>query len=248
MSHYIEMNHVGYSYHTITGETNALQDVSFQIEKGEFAAIVGPSGCGKSTILSLLANLMKPETGEINYDSKVTFGYMLQSDELLEYRNIEKNIMLGLEIQKKLTKENIDDILRKAEEYGLKQFLKSRPHELSGGMRQRAALLRTLAIKPTVLLLDEPFSALDYQTRLNVGDDIGKIIRNEGKTAILVTHDLSEAISLSDHIVILSKRPCRVVDEIYTEFSPQLSSLERRNEPLFKEYFNRVWGALNYES
>lgn len=213
MEQVLELKNIHYAYHTLDGETPALTDISFCLNKGEFVSIVGPSGCGKSTLLSLIAGLIEPEKGLIKINGKylrestTNVGYMLQHDELFEWRTIYNNVILGLEVQHMLTartKAKAHDLL---DMYGLKKFENSRPSELSGGMRQRAALIRTLVLEPDLLLLDEPFSALDYQTRLNVGDDIGQIIRKEEKSAILVTHDLSEAISLADRVIILSKRP-----------------------------------------
>lgn len=253
MDSILEVKNIDFSYHTNEGETLALKQVSFAVNEGEFIAIVGPSGCGKSTLLHLIAGLLKPEAGLITYRGNITpgggavLGYMLQRDELLEWRNIYANIILGLEIQHKLTSENKARVWHLLSAYGLKSFAYSRPSELSGGMRQRAALIRTLVLNPDILLLDEPFSALDYQTRLTVSDDIGKIIRNEKKSALLVTHDLSEAISLADRIIILSERPATVHQTVRITFShPELSPLERRNAPEFKTYFNLIWKELNH--
>lgn len=210
------------------------------------------STIGKSTLLSLLAGLIEPEHGSVLlYGQKLfqksggTIGYMLQHDHLLEWRTIEKNVLLGLEIQNKLTasaKERVFDMLKT---YGLYKFKDARPSQLSGGMRQRAALIRTLALEPEILLLDEPFSALDYQTRLTVGDDIGSIIKKEQKTAILVTHDLSEAVSLGSQVLILSKRPATIKSIVDITFPENISPLERRNLPEFKDYFNEIWKELN---
>lgn len=252
MEKLMEINHVGYSYHTMQGETPALSNINFTVHKGDFLAIVGPSGCGKSTLLSLLAGLIEPEYGSILlYGQKLfqkasgTIGYMLQHDHLFEWRTIEKNVLLGLEIQKNLTpaaREKVYDMLKT---YGLYKFKNARPSQLSGGMRQRAALIRTLALEPEILLLDEPFSALDYQTRLTVGDDIGSIIKKEQKTAILVTHDLSEAVSLGTQVLVLSKRPATIKTIIPISFPENISALERRNLPEFKDYFNKIWKELN---
>ena len=170
---------------------------------------------------------------------------MLQKDHLFEWRTIFDNVALGLEIQKKLddsARSHLKEMLRS---YGLGGFEKARPSELSGGMRQRAALIRTLALKPDLLLLDEPFSALDYQTRLTVCDDISSIIRSTGKTAVLITHDLSEAISVADRILILSRRPGRIKASLPIEFPPEYDSpLKRRNAGEFSAYFNQVWELL----
>ena len=252
MEQVLELKHIHYAYHTLDGETPALTDISFALNKGEFVSIGGPSGCGKSTLLSLISGLLEPEKGLIKINGKylkestTNVGYMLQHDELFEWRTIYNNVILGLEIQHMLTartRERAHDLL---DLYGLRQFESSHPSELSGGMRQRAALIRTLVLEPDLLLLDEPFSALDYQTRLTVGDDIGQIIRKEGKSALLVTHDLSEAISLADRIIILSGRPATIKQTIPLIFDLDADTpLNRRNAPEFKTYFNLIWKELN---
>lgn len=246
MEPYISLQGVSFSYHRPDGEIEALSDISFTVKKGQFVSLVGPSGCGKSTILSILAGLNKAEAGTIDIDGDVTFGYMFQQDLLLPYNTIWKNIALGPAIHKSLnseTKKRLEELLYK---YGLSQFKDKFPGQLSGGMRQRAALIRTLALNPDTLLLDEPFSALDYQTRLLVADDIGKIIRKENKTAILVTHDLSEAISLSDKIIVLSGRPSRVVKIMDINIPcKEKGSLAVRKHPAFGEYFQILWKEMN---
>ena len=251
MSPFLEMKHISFSYHEETGETKALSDLSLEAEEGEFIAVVGPSGCGKSTLLSLICGLLKPEQGEILIQGKpleensTNIGYMLQKDHLFEWRTIFSNVTLGLEIQHKLTPQRKNQVREMMETYGLGEFAQARPSQLSGGMRQRAALIRTLALEPEMLLLDEPFSALDYQTRLQVCDDIYKIIRQEKKTAILVTHDLSEAISVGNRIYVLSSRPATVASVIPITFADQnLTPLARRNSPEFSGYFNQVWKEL----
>ena len=247
----LEVSGLSYSYHSMDGETQALSNISFTVDTGEFIAIVGPSGCGKSTLLSIFSGLLKPDEGEILIDgiplpdSKVNIGYMLQKDHLFEWRSILSNAALGLEIQHKMDERHKNDLRELMNSYGLGNFENSRPSELSGGMRQRAALIRTLALEPDILLLDEPFSALDYQTRLSVCDDISTIIRGRHKTAILITHDLSEAVSVADRIIILSKRPGRIKGILPIPFStPGLSPLERRNDPEFSGYFNEVCKIL----
>ena len=247
----LEVCGVSYSYHTLEGETPALSHISFTVPSGEFLAVIGPSGCGKSTLLSLLCGLLKPEKGNISMDgipigqSHAGIGYMLQKDHLVEWRTIYGNVALGLEIQKKLNNDTRCGLREMLEAYGLNGFASARPSELSGGMRQRAALIRTLALKPDLLLLDEPFSALDYQTRLSVCDDISSIIRSTGKTAILITHDLSEAISVADRILILSCRPGKIKALLPIHFPPEYDSpLKRRNAGEFSAYFNRVWELL----
>ena len=249
----LELKNISYSYHTPEGETQALSDITFSLAPGEFTAVVGPSGCGKSTLLSRIAGLMKPESGEILLngepltENSSRIGYMLQHDHLFEWRTVYRNVVLGPEINGSLNEETKQRAKEMLKQYGLAQFASSKPSELSGGMRQRAALIRTLLLEPDFLLLDEPFSALDYQTRLNVSDDIGQIIRDSGKTALLVTHDLSEAVSLAERIIILSKRPARVSDIMPVVFSLENDTpLGRRNAPEFKNYFNRIWKELNH--
>lgn len=275
----LELKDVSYAYHSKNGETYALSDISFQVQRSEFIALVGPSGCGKSTLLSLISGLLEAESGLIlfetekgksesrkkdaaeteygeaektadqeqkNMDFRAKTGYMLQKDHLFEWRTIYGNVTLGLEIQGKLNEESQMRIDKMLMDYGLYRFRNARPSELSGGMRQRAALIRTLALEPELLLLDEPFSALDFQTRLSVCDDVARILRKEKKTAILVTHDLSEAVSMADRVIVLTKRPARIKSILEMKFADEnLSPFERRNAPEFKEYFNRLWRELN---
>lgn len=226
---------VSYTYHTLSGETLAVENLNFSIEEGQFVCVIGPSGCGKSTILSLAAGLIAPSSGKVERGGG-QFGYMLQTDALFPWRTVEENIFLPLEIKKKNTPQMRKNALALAEKYGLEDFLKKSPTQLSGGMRQRVALIRTLAAQPQTLLLDEPFSALDYQTRLAVCDDVHDIIKSEKKTALLVTHDISEAIALSDKVIVLSARPARVVGEHLIDFgegSPKM----RRNSGKFAGMF-----------
>ena len=252
MTPILELDHVTYAYHSRSGETYALSDISFQVQEGEFIAVIGPSGCGKSTLLSLIAGLLPPERGSILLNGsspqsqKGKIGYMLQKDLLFEWRTVYRNVILGLEIQHRLTKESRENIEKMLKDYGLWRFRNARPSELSGGMRQRAALIRTLALNPSLLLLDEPFSALDFQTRLSVCDDVTGILRARKKTAILVTHDLSEAVSVADRVIVLSKRPARIRRILPLRFEqPELSPFERRSAPEFRDYFNLLWKELN---
>ena len=237
-------------YHTRTKETLAAENMGFSIYEGEFVAVIGPSGCGKTTVLSLAAGLLSPSAGSVCVRGKKVhrgmpcFGYMLQKDELFPWRTVEQNLFLPLEIKKMNTPENRKRALSLAEKYGLGGFLKSMPDQLSGGMRQRAALIRTLAAQPEILLLDEPFSALDYQTRLNVCDDVYNIIRSEKKTAMLVTHDISEAISVADRILVLSARPAHVVAVHELNFGDTVP-LKRREMPEFSRWFETLWKELN---
>lgn len=240
----ISLRNVSFTYHSPKGETFTLENISFDVYEKEFICLVGPSGCGKSTLLSMLAGLNRPESGEIRMFGKTT-GYMLQRDYLLNWRNIYENAALGLEIRHKKNAETETRLRKMLTDYGLGDFLKKRPNELSGGMRQRVALIRTLALEPDLLLLDEPFSALDFQTRLDVCDDVADIIQKEGKTAILVTHDLSEAISMGDRILVLSGRPATVERELRISFSEEsLTPFQKRNAPEFNAYFAELWREL----
>ena len=254
MQYALELKNVHYAYHTLEGETYALKDITFSVREGEFIALVGPSGCGKSTLLHLIAGLLTPEKGLIKIngsyhpDNTSGIGYMLQKDHLLEWRTIYKNVLLGLEIRRELTAEKLAYVNQLLSDYGLDKFRSAHPSELSGGMRQRAALIRTLALKPELLLLDEPFSALDSQTRLSVSDDIGRILREEKKTAILVTHDISEAISMADRVIILSPRPAIIRKIVPICFDLEnRTPMASRNAPEFKSYFNLIWKELNHD-
>ena len=229
----------------------ALKNINFRIRKGEFVSIIGPSGCGKSTLLSIIAGLEEKTTGEIYIEGKKVddisseIGYMLQRDCLLEWRNILSNTLFGLEIKGIKNKENIEYVKELLKKYNLYDFRNKYPSELSGGMRQRVALIRTLAIRPQILLLDEAFSALDYQTRLMVTDDIYKILKQEGITAIMVTHDISEAISMSDRVIVLSQRPATVKNIYNIEFDIEhRTPLNCRESPQFSKYFNTMWKEL----
>lgn len=237
----VKMRGVSLNYHSLEGETLAISDINLDIYKGEFVSIIGPSGCGKSTLLSIISGLLQPTRGKVFVD-KNHIGYMFQKDQLLPWRSILSNVLLGLEVQKKLTDENVAYAHSLLEKYGLGEFKKHKPAELSGGMRQRAALIRTLATHPKILLLDEPFSALDYQTRINVSGEVRDILEKEGVTSILVTHDIAEAITLSDRVVILSHRPATVknIHKIDIECGEDF----RRNSPLFPKYFEKIWEEL----
>ena len=223
----VRIQNISKTYQAENGEVEALKGINFDVKEGEFISIIGPSGCGKSTLLSIIS------------------GYMLQKDNLLEWRTIYKNVLLGLEIQKALTEENKNYAIELLKKYGLYEFRNKYPTQLSGGMRQRVALIRTLAIRPKVLLLDEAFSALDYQTRLMVTEDIYKILKAENITVLMVTHDISEAISMSDRVVVLSQRPA-TVKNIYTiDFEMEnRTPLNCREKPKFSKYFNIMWKEL----
>ena len=248
----LEIRDVSLSYHTSAGETPALSHLTFDLMPGEFLAVVGPSGCGKSTLLNLICGLLSAEEGTILMNDTVPspgdprIGYMLQKDHLFEWRSIYRNVILGLEIQGRLDEKSKERVENMLADYGLARFRDARPSQLSGGMRQRAALIRTLAPDPELLLLDEPFSALDFQTRLAVCDDVWTILRREKKTAILVTHDLSEAVSMADRVLVLTKRPATICADICIQFKKENATpFERRSEPEFKDYFNEIWKELN---
>lgn len=234
------------TYHTKDTETLAVENFSFELTPGEFIAIVGPSGCGKSTILSILADLDKKSGGKIDMDKNIKIGYMLQNDSLFEWRTIYNNCLLGLEINKELTEDNKNYVTTLLKNYGLYDFTDSYPSNLSGGMRQRCALIRTLATKPDILLLDEPFSALDYQTRLSVSDDVYKIIKKENKSAIMVTHDLAEAISMADKVIVLSKRPS-VIKSIYDiKLTDKSTPINNRKAKEFSYYYDLIWKDIDF--
>lgn len=251
MATVVKLNNVSKTYHTPDGETEALKNIVFSVDKKDFVSVIGPSGCGKSTVLSLIAGLEKPSKGEILINGKPprenSVGYMLQQDHLFPWLTVTENVLLGLEIQKKKTKESKIKAENMLKQYGLFLFKDAYPNELSGGMRQRVALIRTLITDPPVLLLDEPFSALDYQTRLSVSDDIYGMIKEQQKTAILVTHDISEAISMSDRIIVLSQRPAKVKAIHKIELTGALSPISRRKAPEFSAYFQMLWEELNNE-
>ena len=250
---FVEIRNVSKIYHTLDGETKALDDLTFDADKGEILVIVGPSGCGKSTILSIIAGLIKPSSGEVFINSNKidgtnkSIGYMFQNDHLFPWRTIIENVMIGLEIQNKVNDESIERVTSLLDTYGLADFKDHYPNQLSGGMRQRVALIRTLAIEPNLLLLDEPFSALDYQNRLAVSDDITNILRREKKTAIMVTHDISEAISMADKVVVLSNRPARIksIHNIELTCNGEKSPIKCREAPEFRHYFNKIWKELD---
>lgn len=246
MTPILTFDNVSKVFYTKTQQTIALDKLSFEVNRGEFVAIIGPSGCGKTTILSLISGLIQCSSGKITKPSdNNAIGYMLQHDHLFGWRNIMSNITLSLELNHQMTAEKlayVNDLITK---YGLADFVKHYPNQLSGGMRQRVALIRTLAMSPQLLLLDEPFSALDFQTRLNVCDDVYNIIKKENKTALFVTHDISEAISLADKVLVLTERPSRVLATHYTNLSHIDTPLARRESSDFGRQFELLHKLLN---
>lgn len=254
MENILEVKNIGKKYQNKEGEILALKNVNFRVKKGEFVSIIGPSGCGKSTLLSIIAGLEKKTTGEIYIEGEKVngisskIGYMLQRDCLLEWRNILSNTMFGLEVKGKKDNVNKEYVLELLKKYNLYEFKDKYPSELSGGMRQRVALIRTLAVKPKILLLDEAFSALDYQTRIMVTNDIYSILRKEKITAIIVTHDISEAISMSDRVLVLSKRPGTIKDIHKINFDIEnRTPINCRESPKFSQYFNTLWKELGVD-
>lgn len=244
----VKFDDVSLTYHDKSGETLAISDLSFEVKRGELLGIVGPSGCGKTTVLSIISSIIKPSSGNVTVDgttakeSRDKCGYMLQRDELFPWLTISQNVLLGTKIKK--MKGRRDYAFALLDKYGLGDFKNRYPSQLSGGMRQRVALIRTLATAPELLLLDEPFGALDFQTRLHVVEDVHAIIKNEKKTAVFVTHDISEAISMCDRILILSERPATVKKTVDLSAIKELKPLDRRESPLFQKYFEDIWKNL----
>lgn len=246
MNKLVSVRHISKKYNTLQGEIEAIKDISFDINEGEFIAIVGTSGCGKSTLLSILAKLIKPSDGIVKYNiDNPVIGYMLQEDALFEHYNILDNVLLGLKIKKSLNKENREYVIDLLKKYKLENFMFKKPSELSGGMKQRVSLIRTLAIQPDILFLDEPFSALDFSTRLNVSDDVYKIIKDTGKTTIMVTHDIGEAISMADKIIVLSKCPSVVKNSYYIELDKKDCPTKNRKDKRFNYYYDLIWKDLD---
>lgn len=244
----LKVKNLSKKYNTINGEIEAIKDISFEVKNGEFIAIIGTSGCGKSTLLSILAGLEEKSNGEITYSNDkndIKIGYMLQEDALFEHYSILDNVLLGLKIQKKLNQENKEYVLKLLEKYQLTNFKNKKPHELSGGMKQRVALIRTLAIKPDILFLDEPFSALDFDTRLKVSDDVFKIIKENRKTTLMVTHDIGEAISMADKIIVLSKSPAYIKKIYNIELVNKDLPTVNRKDTKFNYYYDLIWKDLS---
>lgn len=243
----LNINNLRKIYHTKDDEILAVDDFSYALEEGEFVSIVGPSGCGKSTILSILCNLIDYSGGDIKIHNNYKIGYMLQEDSLFEFRNILDNCLIGLEINKKLNDESKKYVKNLLTTYGLDSFKDKYPDNLSGGMRQRVALIRTLATHPDILLLDEPFSALDYQTRLKVSDDVYKILKKEKKSAIMVTHDIAEAVSMSDKVIVLTNRPSKIKNIYDIKLENKKNPIENRKDPKFNYYYDLIWKDIDHD-
>jgi NitT/TauT family transport system ATP-binding protein len=248
----LEIKDVNMNYHTKNGVTEAIKNISFNIEEGDFVSIVGPSGCGKSTLLNIISGLLEPSSGEVVYNDPDVknnldkMGYMFQKDYLFPWLTVRENVLLGLKIKGFLTVDNIERADNLLKNYDLEKFKDHKPTQLSGGMRQRVALIRTLALNPRILLLDEPFSALDYQTRQKLTDDVYEIIKREGKTAIMVTHDIGEAIIMSKRVIVLTKRPATIKDDMKIVFAnSDKTPFNKRREPEFNKYFSKLWQEVD---
>lgn len=246
MNNIISLKNINKEYYSDRGELVAIDNISIDIKEGEYVAIVGPSGCGKSTLLNIIGGINKQNSGEIIMEPSIKIGYMLQEDSLFDWLTILDNCLLGLKIKGELTTKNINYVEELINTYGLSEFINSYPSSLSGGMRQRVALIRTLALKPDILLLDEPFSALDYQTRLAVSDDVYKIIKDTGKTAIMISHDIAESISMADRVIVLTNRPARVkkIFDIYME--NKSNPINNRSCKEFSKYYDMIWKEIDF--
>lgn len=245
MDNLLEIKHLYKNYNSLNGEVKAIHNLSLSVKDGEFLCIIGPSGCGKSTILNILAGLDKDYKGSVVYKEGTTSSYMTQEDALFPWLTVFDNACIGLKVQNKLTEVNKQYVHYLLDKYGLKDFKDTKITNLSGGMRQRVALIRTIATKPKLVFLDEPFSALDYVSRLKVSDDIYRILKEEGITCIMVTHDIAESISLSDRIVVLSKRPSRIKNIYEIDLSGKSNPIDNRKSPDFSKYYEVLWKDID---
>lgn len=243
MNNILNIKNLRKIYHTEKEEILAVDNFSLELKKGEIVAIVGPSGCGKSTILNMIGDLISKSEGIIEFNEEKNISYMLQEDALFPFRTVLKNCLIGLEIKNINNKENIDYVYKLLEKYGLEDFINSYPANLSGGMRQRVALIRTIATHPNLILLDEPFSALDFQSRITLTDDVYKIIKEENISAIMITHNIEEAVSMADRVIVLSNRPS-VIKNIYKTNINNIPS-ENRKEKKFNDLCNLIWRDID---
>ena len=247
MNRILKIEKLKKTYLSTQGEVEAIKDISFEINDEDFIAIVGPSGCGKSTLLSILANLESKTFGNIIHDKpNIKIGYMFQQDCLFDHLTILENCLIGLKIQGKINTKDKEYVINLLNTYGLKDFINKYPKSLSGGMRQRVALIRTLAIKPNIILLDEPFSALDAQTRLIVSDDVYKIIKNENKTTIMVTHNIAEAITMANKVIVLSERPATIKKIFNINLTNATTPINNRTCKEFNSYYNDIWKEIDF--
>ena len=245
MENILEVHNLSKIYHDKYDETLAIDNISFNVKEHEIISIVGPSGCGKSTLLSIMAGLTNKSNGNIIMNNNIKIGYMLQTDSLFPWRTVLDNCLIGLELKKELKEDDINKVKQLLIKYGLKDFIYKKPDSLSGGMKQRCALIRTLATEPNLLLLDEPFSALDYQTRLKLSDDLYKMIKGERKTAILITHDIAEAISISNRIIVFSNRPSTIKKIYDIKLKNPNIPTENRKDEKFNYYYNLIWRDID---
>ena len=241
----LEISNLKKIYHDKNSEITAIDNISLLVKDKEFVSIVGPSGCGKSTLLSILSGLEEKSGGDILLDKNLKVGYMLQKDSLFPWRTILENCLVGLEVTNTLNDTSKKRVIRLLETYGLKDFMNKYPDSLSGGMRQRVALIRTLATNPDILFLDEPFSALDYVSRLSVSDDVLKIIKLEKKSVIIITHDLAEAISVADRVIVLSKRPAKIKSVYEINLTNKSTPINNRKAKEFGYYYDLLWKDLD---
>lgn len=246
MSSILKIKDLNKKYYSKKRELLAIDNINLEVEEGEFLTIVGPSGCGKSTLLNIIGGIDKKSGGEVVISPGIKIGYMPQEDSLFPWLTIIDNCLLGLKIQGIVTKENVDYVMELLKTYGLSDFIHSYPNSLSGGMRQRVALIRTLALKPDILLLDEPFSALDYQTRLAVSDDVYRMIKDAGKTVIMITHDVAEAVSVASRVVVLSDRPAKVKKIFNIEMENKSTPINNRKCKEFTYYYDMIWKEIDY--
>ena len=244
----LEIQNLSKTYYTKEKEILAIDNISFPLKENSITAIIGPSGCGKSTLLNIIGNLENKTKGEIKFKkSNPKIGYMFQNDCLFPWLNILDNCLLGLKIKKENKKEKKEKVISLLKNYGLKEFIYSYPKNLSGGMKQRVALIRTLATNPDILLLDEPFSALDFETRLQVSEDVYNIIKKEKKTTIIITHDIEEAIAFSDQVIVLSKRPAKVKNIYNIQFKTTKGPIKNRLAEEFHQYYQKIWEVFDHE-
>jgi NitT/TauT family transport system ATP-binding protein len=250
---FLQLESISQTYFSKRSATTALEDISLSVREGEFISFLGPSGCGKTTVLSIIAGLFPPTEGSVTLNGQLIkgphpkIGYMLQQDYLFPWKTVKENVLLGLKLRDQLNEHHVSNTFSLLKEIGLEGTFDMYPAQLSGGMRQRVAFVRTLATDPKILLLDEPFSALDYQTKLKLEDLVSMTLMDHGKTAILVTHDIGEAIAMSERIILFSKNPGRIFRTFkIPETLKKLTPFEARQHPDFSFMFQQIWEELEY--
>lgn len=248
MDNILEIRDLSKTYYTKEEEVLAIDKIDLDIKEDSIVAIVGPSGCGKSTLLNIIGGLDNKTSGDIKFlNNKNNIGYMFQTDCLFPWLTILDNCLIGLKVKKKITSEDKEYVIKLLDNYGLGEFIYSYPSSLSGGMRQRVALIRTLAINPDILLLDEPFSALDFETRQLVSDDVYKIIKKEHKSTIIITHDIEEAIAFADKVIVLSKRPAVIKKIFDIKLIDSSTPINNRKCINFNDYYEEIWQEFEHE-